>query len=230
MHRNKDVLGKELDLYLPEYSFAVEIGSWKWHKKALEKDIQKANECANKKIKLIIIYDSYLENVTLGKNFWTYGIDLGSEKDCSTLKSIVYKCLQLINVSYSFSEDEWHNIISLSHRSSRRVTHDDFVEQLKIKNPHYKTLILLNEYHYARDKIKCKCKKCGHLWETAASELLKGTGCPICQIKMVGEKKSKRVQVIKWRKDNPTGTKMQCEKETNISRVTIYKWWNSIND
>ena len=40
---------------------------------------------------------------------------------------------------------------------------------------------------YARNKIECKCKKCGHIWETAASELLKGTRCPVCQIKAVGE-------------------------------------------
>ena len=65
--------------------------------------------------------------------------------------------------------------------------------------------------------------------ETAASELLKGTGCPVCQIKMVGVKRSKKSQVIEWRKQNPTGTKMQCEKETNISRMTIYKWWDSVD-
>lgn len=227
IHRDKDALGKELDIYLPDFAFAVEIGSWKWHKEALQKDIQKARECASKNINLVIIYDSYTEDVSLGNDIWTYSIDLGSEKDYSTLKTIVDRCLRLINVSYSFSEDDWDSIISLAYKSSRRVTHNDFVDKLKAQNPHYENLILLNEYHYARDKIKCECKKCGHLWETAASELLKGTGCPICQIRLVGEKKSKKSQVIEWRKQNPAGTKMQCEKETSISRMTIYKWWDS---
>ncbi|MBR1974266.1 MAG: hypothetical protein IKA20_00265 [Clostridia bacterium] len=229
IHRGKKALGKELDIFLPDFAFAVEIGSWKWHKEVLQKDIQKANECASKNIKLVIIYDSYSGDEIFENDVWVYGIDLGSEKNYSTLKTIVYRCLNLINVSYSFSEDEWNEIISFAYKSSRRITHDDFIDKLKCKNPHYEKIILLTEYHYARDKIKCECKKCGHLWETVASELLKGTGCPVCQIKLVGEKKSKKFQVIEWRKQNPTGTKRQCEIETNISRMTIYKWWDSFN-
>lgn len=228
-HRNKEVIGKELDIYLPEFAFAVEIGSWNWHKNVFLKDVEKATACNKKNINLIVIYDLYLEDVALGDNFWTYKIDLGSEKEYTTLKAIVYQCLDCINVSFVFSEQDWDNIISLAYQSSRRVTHNDFVEKLKAKNSHYNDLILLSEYKYARDRIKCKCKECGHIWDTAASELLKGTGCPICQIKAVGKRKSKKAQVIEWRKQNPTGTKMQCEKSTSISRMTIYKWWDSVD-
>lgn len=35
-------------------------------------------------------------------------------------------------------------------------------------------------------------------------------------------------QVVKeWRKKNPNGLKIDCHKETGISRVTINKWWNA---
>lgn len=32
--------------------------------------------------------------------------------------------------------------------------------------------------------------------------------------------------VAKWREENPSGTKIQCERETGLSRHTVLKWWN----
>lgn len=31
--------------------------------------------------------------------------------------------------------------------------------------------------------------------------------------------------VAKWREENPSGTKIQCERETGLSRHTVLKWW-----
>lgn len=33
--------------------------------------------------------------------------------------------------------------------------------------------------------------------------------------------------VRNWRKDNPNGKKIDCERETGLSRHTVLKWWNS---
>lgn len=33
--------------------------------------------------------------------------------------------------------------------------------------------------------------------------------------------------VVEWRKNNPRGRKIDCEKETGLSRKTILKWWDS---
>ena len=228
IHRDKNTIGKEIDVFLPDYNFAIEIGSWKWHKPILDRDIEKVKDCHKQGVRLITIYDSYHDNTLLGQDIWTYGIDLGSEKNCTTLKQIVQACLKSISVSYLFTEQEWEEIISLAYNSSCRVLHEEFMQKLKQKNTHYDDLIIQSKYKYAKDKIKCKCRICEHEWETAASELLKGTGCPICQIKLVGERKSKKALILKWRKENPNGTKMQCEKATGISRMTIYKWWDSI--
>lgn len=227
IHRCKNIIGKELDIYLPDFKFAVEIGSWNWHKDVLKSDIQKICECASKNIRLITIYDSYSDDVFLGKDIWTYEIDLASEHNYATLKTIVYRCLELVNVSYEFSNEEWENIIFFAYKNSRRVTNEDFLEKLKNKNPHFKSITIITKYQRSKDKIECECNKCGYRWKTAASELLKGSGCPICQIKAVGERKSKKKLILEWRKMNPNGNKLQCEKETGISRVTIYKWWNS---
>ena len=38
---------------------------------------------------------------------------------------------------------------------------------------------------------------------------------------------TKREQVQAWRKANPNGRKIDCERETGISRPTILKWWDS---
>lgn len=229
LHRDKKTIGKEIDILLPDYRFAIEIGSWNWHKSIYDKDVKKIADCDKANIRLIIIYDSYPDDSILGQDIWTYKKDLGSEKDCVTLKQIVQTILKNIGIAYSFTEEDWEDIIGLAYNSSCRVNHKVFMQKLKAKNSHFEDLIIQSEYKYAKDKIKCLCRICGHEWETAASELLKGTGCPACQIKSVAERRSKKTQIMEWRKQHPNGTKMQCEKETKISRMTIYKWWDALN-
>lgn len=36
-----------------------------------------------------------------------------------------------------------------------------------------------------------------------------------------------RKQVENWREQNPNGTKVECIKETGLSKPTVYKWWNT---
>lgn len=37
---------------------------------------------------------------------------------------------------------------------------------------------------------------------------------------------TKQEVVVQWRKDNPAGKKMECHKDTGLSRVTIDKYWD----
>lgn len=39
-------------------------------------------------------------------------------------------------------------------------------------------------------------------------------------------RKNKRDIVCEWRNENPLGKKIDCERETGLSRHTILKWWN----
>lgn len=39
---------------------------------------------------------------------------------------------------------------------------------------------VLSEYKSSKEKVKCKCLKCGHVWEAAPNHLLEGHGCPNC--------------------------------------------------
>lgn len=38
--------------------------------------------------------------------------------------------------------------------------------------------------------------------------------------------KNKKEIVLRWRKFNPEGKKIDCERETGLSRPTVLKWWN----
>lgn len=67
-------------------------------------------------------------------------------------------------------------------------THEQFIEELHQINP---DIEILGTYVNDRTKIKCKCKVCGHEWESTPNRLLKGHGCPICGRKTVGEKLAK---------------------------------------
>lgn len=40
--RDRSVIGKELDIFIPSYKFAIEPGSWKWHSRKYKTDIKKA--------------------------------------------------------------------------------------------------------------------------------------------------------------------------------------------
>lgn len=41
---------------------------------------------------------------------------------------------------------------------------------------------------------------------------------------------TKKDQIIQFRKNNPTANKNQCIKATGISKMTVYKWWDAINE
>lgn len=226
IQRDKNLINKEIDIYIPRYNLAIEPGSWNWHKNILDKDIEKIKLCKKKGVQLIIIYDSCTEVIKHYDNIITYNIELGSEKKHQALKEIVKYILQLINIECIESEEVWNKIEKLAYSKSQRISNDDFVENFTIKNNHHKDIILMSKYTRAIDPIQCQCKICGNIWSTPASELLKGTGCPKCQIKRVGLNKQKKTLIKEWKIKNPTGNKLQCEKETGISRMTIYKWWN----
>lgn len=73
-------------------------------------------------------------------------------------------------------------IESLSKRF--RYTHEEFIEKLLLKNKYFANgdFELVEQYICSDNKIKCKCKKCGHEWDAPPSNLLKGYGCHQCRI------------------------------------------------
>lgn len=61
---------------------------------------------------------------------------------------------------------------------TRRKTNEVFVNELRQKKPY---IIPLEQYSVSSKKIKCQCKKCGHIWAARPNNLLdNGSGCPNC--------------------------------------------------
>lgn len=228
IQRDRKTIGKEIDILIPRYNIAIEIGSWKWHQKLYKDDLYKQELCRQKGIRLIIIYDSCTDMLLSQKDVYSYQFDLGSENNHQTLKVIINKLLNIINIQYIFSETEWREITRVSYEKSQRMNHADFMDKFKKNNDCSDTIEILSRYTRATDRIKCRCKICNYIWETAASELIRGSGCPKCKIAEIGHQKSKQHIIKEWREKNPNGSKLKCEKETGISRITVYKWWNAM--
>lgn len=60
---------------------------------------------------------------------------------------------------------------------SRKRTHEEFLQEMKIINPNIE---FLSVYTGAHNRIKCKCKIDGYIWNPEANSLLKGYGCSRC--------------------------------------------------
>ena len=61
--------------------------------------------------------------------------------------------------------------------AKKTKSHEQFVNELFQINPN---ILVLGEYKSAFTKIKTKCNKCEHEWESMPCNLLAGCGCPKC--------------------------------------------------
>ena len=108
----------------------------------------------------------------------------------------------------------------------RKLTHEEFLNKFYEKNKHANDIEILGTYINSRTKIKCRCKKCGHEWESTPANLLKGHGCHKCAItnKLSHEEFIKRLQqispdieVLKTYKDYKTKILCKC-------KIDGYEW------
>ena len=65
-------------------------------------------------------------------------------------------------------------------RSRKKKTHEEYIEEVKIKNPN---VTVLGTYIGAREKILHKCNICGKEWYATPTNILKGHGCKSCSLK-----------------------------------------------
>ena len=68
---------------------------------------------------------------------------------------------------------------ALNNKKDTRKSHEDFVSDLFKANPNIE---VIGQYITCKDFIKVKCKICGCIWESYASNLLNNSaGCPTCR-------------------------------------------------
>lgn len=79
-------------------------------------------------------------------------------------------------------------------RSRKKKTHEEYIEEVKIKNPN---VTVLGTYIGAREKILHKCNMCDNEWEASPTNILRGTGCPNCYLKKIKSPKKTHEQFVK---------------------------------
>lgn len=61
-----------------------------------------------------------------------------------------------------------------------------FLEKINCTN---NDVELVSEYTKSNDKMKFRCRSCGHIWEVIGSSILRGRGCPKCATKRASQKR-----------------------------------------
>ena len=82
-------------------------------------------------------------------------------------------------------------------QEEKKKTHEQYVEEVKIKNPN---VTVLGEYISSNTKILHKCNMCGKEWNSLPTNILSGHGCPSCSkirnnLKKTHEEYVKEVQI-----------------------------------
>lgn len=62
---------------------------------------------------------------------------------------------------------------------SKTKTHSEFVKELQLANPNIE---LLEKYTGSSNRILCKCKVCGHVWNAMPTHIIRDRGCPKCGV------------------------------------------------
>jgi len=175
--KNKDIIGKELDIYVPIINLAIEPGSWFFHKSKEKEDKEKYELCKKQNVDLYIIYDSCDKSFTEDYIF-SYGFDLRAEKNQSTLKELVLFFSEKYNLNTSLIDDDfWNDVARETYEKTLKQSTEEFAEKLHAVN---KDLQVIGQYTGLRDTIRCKCKICGYEWNPRADHLLEGHGCSNC--------------------------------------------------
>lgn len=175
--RDKAAIGVELDIYIPELNAAIEPGSWYWHKNLVARDREKHLLCKDNGIRLVTIYDHYDDPTVPFDNCLVTHYDISSRRNRDKLIEITKIVLSGFGLDPNLDVSEWEEIKRKAQIDSRRMTTEEFKEELlKINDK----IEIIGNYTAANDKIKARCKICNHEWHAEPTALRLGSGCGKC--------------------------------------------------
>lgn len=176
--RDKELIGMEIDIYIPNKKIAFEPGNWYLHKRSIKRDEEKRKRCKEKSVTLYTIYDNYrdCEDMPFDEYCMIFQNDLnkGTHEE---LKKLVYILFNELNVNREFSLDEWNKIEEQAYQNSKSITHDEFLDALYKVRP---DIEVIGIYKNANIPIRVKCRACGFLWDGVPASMLSGDGCRKC--------------------------------------------------
>lgn len=179
--RDKSFIGREIDIFIPSIKKAIEPGSWFWHKDKIKSDELKYKLCKEKEVDLLTIYDDVdknIKSIRFNGNLILIHEDLGLKKNNNILKHYLSEILKFLGQEECIIDEKLlEEIKDEADTATRKKNTKDFISELKTINPY---IDVLGEYINSKKKIKVKCKKCDHIWDTVPSNLLRNHGCPKC--------------------------------------------------
>ena len=231
LERDKTAIGMEIDIYIPSMRFGIEIGSWYWHQRKLEHDLEKYNKCKESGIKLLTVYDDFDEqNLNFGEDFITYDKKFNDAKDNGIFKQYIIDIVKRASLPFTMSDEELNNIFIQARIDTKRKDTKTIMDEIASIHP---TIELLDEYQGTKVKMRFNCKVCGHQWYANYDHLVRRRqGCPNC----FSKKKCKSVRNIDTgevfeslsaaaRKYNMSGAgiKLACKRKDN-NQCKGYRW------
>lgn len=220
LSRDKTSIGRELDIVLPSFNLAIEVGSWYWHKNRLRSDREKQALCEKMGIDLITIYDSYPaeehHNLPMGTITFPYPLDSGSGYEPS--KELACSLAKRLGVDLP-SDFDWNEIRDKASRRALPRNTEQFIEEIRHINP---GIEILGKYTGSHSRIKCNCKVCKNIWNPTAGQLLAGQGCPIC-----GHRRA-AMQAAESRRKTPEQYEKEF-KERNPSLILMNTYSGSLD-
>ncbi|MFH1146744.1 MAG: zinc-ribbon domain-containing protein [Pseudomonadota bacterium] len=187
--------GSEADIYVPKYSFAIEVDGYRWHIGKEEKDRIKGQELRKNGVKLLRLRDRRLSAIEDTDTFCNE-----NEEDID----ITQRLCTNITKHIPLSNDDHDKIQAycLGVTLQNNTEYERFVSYLPSPPPEnslaalYKNLI--PEWHYeknapltpenftpsARANVWWKCPN-GHEYKSFLYNRIKGVGCPYCAGKKV---------------------------------------------
>lgn len=185
--RDRSVIRRELDVYIPSIRCAVEYGAWFWHRNKLENDSTKRQLCVENGIRLITIYDQHFDDVVpFSDGCWCYSEVLGLDANSDLLRGIVYRLFVEFGIADDFSKVDFERVKIRARNASRRMTTDEFKEQLGDVLPNVE---IVGDFCGMQNPIRCRCRICGHEWDSIPTRLMLGHGCRKCGRKVYAEKR-----------------------------------------
>jgi len=178
LSRDKSAIGKELDIFIPGLSIAIEPGSWYWHTDKVESDSEKARRCLETGIKLIFLFDHYPEDTSLLPGTLVTRNNLSDPHHFDELVQLCYEILARAGVVKAFSDEELEAIRAEAYHASLGVTTELFRDDVARVNP---KIEVLGEYRGKNLKVLVKCRDCGLEWEPLARKLIRPNACPHCR-------------------------------------------------
>lgn len=171
------------------------------------------------------LYDWWIrtlkEGATEGHRYWCI----------MTLCTYAKKC----GVSREVLEKDAYGLIPLMNTLGSAFTEDDVLHALQSYDDSYitypiKTIEERTDIKIERNKRNGQ-KRIWHLEDMRTKkENMKRRGQAFKNAEGRPKGSNKKEIVQFWRTNNPNGRKIDCERETGLSRPTVLKWWNYEND